>query len=613
MVNPLGTETTYSTAASQATTESIKKGDSFKAHFAQGPFGPFIPAAADKPEAVPQKAVRDPFIRHLTTEYFGAEYHSSLAHIHDKAVVEAFSPPRKSFLRRVVTAPFAASTWRIKMLPPLSPEIFIHGVKTLPSSREEKAEPEAGNSQDMVPASLADKVQLLETVSDKLDALFRENILNTRKLSVEDRKKDLDLIKDYQQKIRAAYTAPESIIKKQAASAPPLMLKESASPAQSPVVQTASEGTSSSPSRRTTVREIVEGEEEDFEYIDTVYTPGANPYATTVQEIPDESEALVESVDMTYAFFNASEGGEVSYSNALEGSSEQTFFEAWAIFKATAESITEYERPEDGIVQKICLTILSTLNRVVIALCIPGVSFGVDMTKYVFELHGLSKIKEWENRNAIRKALIEISKPIITSSEAEASDMNVVSNINSFTTETAINLANATGAAMQVHTEDVALKLAQHTEKLQKDLDAGTAKLQKDFNNGAAILINKQDSSNAAIIGKLEAIEANQRKLAQDVAPLLRVRKTSTSSLGSNADSAIGLNDRSPFVSRSVSPVITDSHSLEIEELRKANAELKQEVTGLKTALTGVNSKMDQLLEFLLGQQAKNQAAAQDI
>ncbi len=631
MVNPLATETSYSPAAPQATTGNIKKGDSFKARFAQGPFGPFIPAAIEEQEKVPQKAVRDPFIRHLTTEYFGAEYHSSLAHIHDKAVAEAFSPPRKSFLRRVVTAPFAASTWRMKMLPPLSPEIFIRGVKTLPSRKEEKAEPATSNSQDMVPASLADKVQLLENVSDKLDALFRENILNTRKLSVEDRKKDLDLIKDYQQKIRATYTAPESIVKKQAASAPPLMLKESASPTQNSVVQTATEETSSSHSRRTTVYEIVDGEEEDFECIDTLYTPGANPYATTVQEILDEE--TVESLDMTYAFFNASEGGEVSYLNASEDPSEQTFSEAWAVFKATAKSITEHNRPEDGIVQKICLTLLSSLNRVVSSLCIPGLSLVTDMTKYVFELHALSKIREWENRNAIRKALIEISKPIITSSEGEALDMNAVSNINSFTTETAINLANATGAAMQVHTEDVASKIAQHTEKLQKDLDAGTvklqkdlnagtARLQKDFNNGAAILID----GNAAIIGKLEAIEANQRrqeehqrKLAQDVAPLLRVRKTSTNSLGSNADSAIGLNDGSPSGSRSVSPVITDSHSpdfihkAEVQEI--VDKALKAQEEKHAKEIAGLEAKVDrtnQLLEqFLLGLQAKNQAAAQ--
>ncbi len=99
----------------------------------------------------------------------------------------------------------------------------------------------------------------------------------------------------------------------------------------------------------------------------------------------------------------------------------------------------------------------------------------------------------------------------------------------------------------------------------------------------------KEDT--AAILDELKVIKANQqrqeehqRKLAQDVAPLLRSRTTSINSLNSNSSSSsepliIGRPD-----SRSNSP--------EIAELRKANAELQQEVTELKTALTDVKQEM---------------------
>ncbi len=573
MVKPVDTETSYNPAVSQTTTENIKKGNSFKAHFAQGPFGPFIPAATEEQQGVPQKAARDPFIRHLTTEYFGAEYHSSLVYIHDKAVVDAFSPPRKSFLRRVVTAPFAASTWRMKMLPPLSAEIFISGVKTLPSRVEEKEEKAASNNQGMVPASLADKVQRLDAVADKLDALLREQILNTNKLSVEDRKKDLDLIKDYQRKVRAAYTAPETIVKKKSTSAPPLMLN-SASSAQSPSVPkvTMQEARSASHSRHTTVCEIVDGEE-DFEYIDTVYTPGAHSYATTIDEIPDESEA----VESLYRVYGASEVFELAHSDAIN-SSEQTFAQAWAALKETARNIKPYDRAEDTLVQKACGLFFSVLYKLAAFSLIPGGAFSVDMLKLSFEFKVFSSVKELTYKNVVREALKDISTIIISAGE-EAIDMNAVSNINSFTTETAVNLASATGAAMQVHTE----------------------KLQKDLNNGAAIIINKQDRDNAAILDELKAIKANQQKLAKDVAPLLRPRSisaTSINSTSSNGSQTSTLVD-SVSGSRTGSPDLI--HKAEVQEivdkaLKAQEEKHAKEIAGLKAGQEETNNLLRQLL-----------------
>ncbi len=390
---------------------------------------------------------------------------------------------------------------------------FIQGIKTLPfvchevpESAVAEAQDESQQANEIAAASSTaleavkrtDKRSLMKEAAGKVDHLLLEHVHNKKGLCVEDRKNDLHLIKDYQQALRAVHAAPDTVFGAVLSLGAGVDAPRLRQPSQQPSMEfTEAQKTQRAHPTHATLSEI-SSDDEDIEYeLVSHEAPSLRSRATTVEEVLDEEEPLKCRQELS-----SQKGKGV----AIAPAEEKTFKQAWEDLKVMAQGIEEISKPEDSLFQKTCLTILNGFDRFLGF--IPFLPLAVGAIKYVcYDLRKLAQELELENRNAVRKALIEISGPILASSKEGELDMEVAKTINNNTDTAMKSLAVATGQALKVTAEDI-------TDTVRKDFKEGAAAITSELSNviRQELANQRAESSSPELIAEKDAEIARLRK-----------------------------------------------------------------------------------------------------
>ncbi len=435
---------------------------------------------------------------------------------------------------------------------------LVQGIKTLPSVCHETPEGDKAEVKDESPqaneiagssstaleaAQKNDKRSLIKEAAGGIDQLLLEHVQNKKGLGVEDRKNDLRLIKGYQKALRAVHAAPHTVLGAVLGLGTGIGVQRLRQSSQPPLDEfiTAQETQQAHPAGATLYE--ISSDDEDVEYeVVSNEAPSLRSRATTVEEVIDEEEPLKRS-----QAFSSQKGKEV----AIAPAEEKTFKQAWEDLKVMAQGIKEISKPEDSRFQKTCLTILSGFDKFLGF--VPLLPSAVTAIRYFcYEVRRDARDMEWENRNAVRKALIEISAAILAAPDAEEVDMSAVDTIKqnqqAIVNAMGENIAIAGGLAMQEHT--------------------------KTINNSAkqALKVTEDNITNAVI----SHIDARLAAFLPE-----RTRKTST------------LSDTTTLAgSRSISP--------ELEAKDKRIAELEKQLEETKAEKEGLQKQNEKLLDALI-------------
>lgn len=463
--------------------------------YAQGPFGPFISALAEEEnvgKAASKNAYNDPFIDYMLAAYLGAEQEACLrGKPQGEALLSSFRSPNQSFIERVLAAPFSASTWhrpQLPPIPPLDPQIFRHSVQTLPVVEEkaQQEDPVAESSGQAIKRRVLRpaEMKLLETAADALDALLNAQILNPNWLSHEARQQDVDLIKKCQHHLRITYTAPDSPYKSRNTIRP------------------------SDKISGVTLEEL-EGDESDSAKVLSVGRSRVD--ATTLQEPSDALEALETTRTL--------ESTRCKESICITGHAELTFILAWEALQAEIGNINFKNLPEATYLQKAFRLIDSVARKILSYGLIPFAAIILDALNTAAQLSIFSYDTALTYRNHVKHTLTQIFEDVLAFSLEQELDMSAVDLITtqlsvnqSAQNESFISMAQATGKALDAHTEAVTSHIDKRLEQLAQaqrtpspELDAANkkiAELEQRLAKSEATIQNK-DELIAKLINKI--------------------------------------------------------------------------------------------------------------